>query len=139
MKRIALMVLAVVLFAGQSWAAGWSTTSFLSVKNKIVMELTWVAAANGSVETFDISNTDLKEYYLMLVVTDPGATAPTANYDIVINDSYGDVLGGALANRSASATERFESLIPYSEDWTIVITNNSVDSATGKIILTFAK
>lgn len=42
-------------------------------------------------------------------VTDPGATAPTDNYDIAITDEEGaDVLGGStssLANRSTSATQ----------------------------------
>lgn len=44
---------------------------------------------------------------LVMAVTNPGATAPTANYDIEIQDSQGvDVFGGALLNRHTSSTEQ---------------------------------
>jgi hypothetical protein len=44
---------------------------------------------------------------IVRLVTDPGATAPTANYDITILDEDGiDVLVGAGADRSATATEQ---------------------------------
>ena len=38
--------------------------------------------------------------------TDPGATAPTTLYDITLVNANGrDVMGGALADRSATVTE----------------------------------
>lgn len=44
---------------------------------------------------------------IVRLVTDPGATAPTAAYDITILDEDGvDVLVGAGADRSATATEQ---------------------------------
>lgn len=44
---------------------------------------------------------------LVRFITDPGATAPTAAYDVTILDEDGvDVLIGAGADRSATATEQ---------------------------------
>lgn len=43
---------------------------------------------------------------LLFMVTDPGATAPTDDYDVVINDDEGhDVLAGTGANRDTANTE----------------------------------
>lgn len=40
------------------------------------------------------------------LVTDPGATAPTDDYDLVVNDDKGiDVLGGVGADRDTANTE----------------------------------
>jgi hypothetical protein len=44
---------------------------------------------------------------LLALETNPGGTAPQANYDIVINDAEGhDVLQGLGANRHTSTTEK---------------------------------
>lgn len=76
---------------------------------------------------------------LLALETNPGAMAPTTNYDIVLDDADGhDVLEGVGANRHTSATEKAN--IVYSggldhppvgvEDvLTFKITNNSVNSA----------
>ena len=76
---------------------------------------------------------------LLALETNPGATAPTTNYDIALDDADGhDVLEGVGANRHISATEKAN--IVYSggldhppvgiEDvLTFKITNNSVNSA----------
>jgi len=41
-----------------------------------------------------------------MLITDPGATAPTADYDLVINNDEGiDVLGGVGVDRHTSTTE----------------------------------
>lgn len=43
---------------------------------------------------------------IVQIVTDPGSTAPAASYDLTLEDEYGnDLAGGAIANRSATATE----------------------------------
>ncbi len=43
---------------------------------------------------------------LVHVETDPGATAPTDNYDLYIYDGMGvDIMGGALNNRDTSNSE----------------------------------
>ena len=82
---------------------------------------------------------------LLALETNPGATAPTASYDIAITDGHGhDVIQGVGANRSTSATEKVA--IVYSgtaihppvvvgDTLTLALTNNSVVSATGEIDL----
>ena len=64
---------------------------------------TWVSDSDGAA-----SGTTTYSYdgALLFFVTDPGATAPTDNYDIVITDNNSvDVLAGAGANRDTSTTE----------------------------------
>jgi hypothetical protein len=56
----------------------------------------------------DSSSARRSKYYLYLVMTDPGATAPSANWDLTVADAGlggNDVLGGAGLNRSDTATE----------------------------------
>lgn len=85
--------------------------------------------------------------YIVKFITKPGATQPTANYDIVINDENGiDVLAGTGQNRSASAAEAVAPVmtsgatpVPVSGDLTVVVSNNSVNSATVKLQLWLAE
>jgi len=77
--------------------------------------------------------------YLLALETNPGATAPTANYDITLVDADGhDVLEGVGANRHTSTTEKVS--IVYSgtavhppvgkvDVLTVNVDNNSVASA----------
>ena len=86
---------------------------------------------------------------LLSILTNPGATAPTANYDIVINDPNSlDVLQGAGANRHTSNTEQaaivFAStsvhpVVLGGTALTIVISNQAVNSATGTITLRYRR
>lgn len=63
----------------------------------------WTSDASGDVNgtaTKFLSGQPLR------FVTDPSATAPTDNYDIVINDADGvDIAAGNLANRDTANTE----------------------------------
>lgn len=105
------------------------------------LEINWTADdSDGSVP-----NTALPAISgrLIIAVTDPGATAPTAAYDIVLEDEYGfDVMGGTLADRSATVTEQAfpsdgSNNIERIVDGvlTFKLTNNSVNSAVGQCIL----
>jgi hypothetical protein len=79
------------------------------------------------------------------VITNPGATAPTDNYDIYLyhpSDSSLDVLGDALANRDTATSEvkgpsysgsNFN--VAVSGNYTLAVSNNSVNSATGQIVI----
>ena len=94
-------------------------------------------AADGSFPQTNI--TDAIEGELLQLETNPGATAPTANYDIVLNDDQGaDVLMGVGANRHTSTTEiagivfsgtSYHPYVDKTQTLTLVITNNSVNSA----------
>jgi len=76
---------------------------------------------------------------LLQLETNPGATAPTANYDIVLTDAEGhDVLEGVGANRHTSTTEKVpvvysgtgtHPMVHASDTLTWTITNNAVNSA----------
>lgn len=83
--------------------AGTVTTSetvHTSVK-KIVW--TWTSAAGGAA---DATTSNAYDGKLIGLTTDPGATAPTDNYDVAVTDSEGhDVLLGAGANRDTANTE----------------------------------
>ena len=114
-----------------------------------VHTIDWTAAADGSVADIPIDELFLTGYGYSLhsMVTDPGATAPTDNYDITIEDSDGvDVLGGAGANRDAANTERVMPLYgttphpcPINGALTVKIAGNVVNAATGKIKLYFVR
>jgi len=83
--------------------------------------------------------------YIDEVRTYPQTTNPTAAWDAVINDTGGlDLMGGTLADRSASAAQRAIPAMITSiyggsmimDAFTLVITGNSVNSA-GIIVKVF--
>ena len=80
--------------------------------------------------------------WILLVETDPGATAPTDQYDItLINSNSRDVMGGALANRSDTNTEAVMPLqngnytIVYNEGPLTVTVTNAGNSKTAEILI----
>ena len=111
-----------------------------------VLTFSWTGAADDgtvpSTATSAAITAEIAGCYIAEARTNPGTTAPTALYDIVINDTDGiDLMGGALANRSATLSER---AIPIMADGvygstavdgalTMVITNQAVHSATGTV------
>jgi len=80
---------------------------------------------------------------VLLAQTNPGAVAPTDNYDIVVNNEDSlDIFGGALANRDSTNTEWTMPLlngnytgVPVDGQLTIQTSNNSVNSAVIEFIL----
>lgn len=65
------------------------------------------SATDGSA---DSTTTYRYDGAILLVCTDPGATAPTDNWDMVLTDESGvDVLASQGANRSTSATQYINS------------------------------
>lgn len=147
MKKIFLMLLFMLCFAFNAYAAGTitQTLEYDAASSHYVLTFTCVGdGANGSFPSTGnaVLSTDnlakLKGLYIIEVRTYPQATNPTAAWDAVINDAGGlDLMGGTLANRSASAAE---SAIPAMitgiyggrkviDAFTMVITGNSVHSA----------
>lgn len=104
------------------------------IPNKKELLVTWTGdASDGSVPTLLIEH--YAGWYIIKVVTNPGTTAPTANYDITFIDTDGlDIMEGLLVDRSATATEKVLAAEMIGEDgFTVTIANNSVHSATGTI------
>lgn len=107
------------------------------------IHIDWIAdAADGSVP-----NTTVDKLYgfLIKVVTNPGSVAPTSNYDIALGDPEDSTLDAAatlLMNRHTSTTEQVYPLISgaaiplfLAGDYQFQLTNNSVNSATGRCTL----
>lgn len=112
-------------------------------KSKRIEKVTvaWTAHTDGTFT--DTSAIELKGYCLK-VTTNPGSTAPTANYDITIKDSDDgtdlDAFATLLNNRHTTATEQVYPLISGAAipiflcgNYIISIANNAVNAATGTI------
>ena len=98
----------------------------------------WTSDGSG-----DASGTDTKVIagVPLRFATNPSATAPSANYDIVINDADGiDLAAGGLVNRHTSTSEQF---IPggdadpgaaFNGALSLVV-SNAGDSKIGKLVM----
>ena len=121
-----------------------------------VITVDWTAdSADGSVP-----NTDLVaavealgdvpvafrlEGWIEKIVTNPGTPAPTADYDITLEDPEGvDVLGGAGADRSDTDAEQAVPLVGSTKmpafiagvsSLTFKLAGNSVNSAEGRLVV----
>ena len=118
--------------------AGTVTQSHESIGPVGVVTLTVTAdAADGSVPNTALS---VKLSGLLLALeTNPGATAPTLNYDITLEDAEGhDVLQGVGANRHNTNTEKVAAVysgttihppVAMSDTLTFKLAGNSINSA----------
>lgn len=104
-----------------------------------IVAIAWTAdAADGSVPDTTIQSL---EGYVLKGITNPGGTAPTANYDVKLLDATEttvDGLNGLLENRSATATETAvaSGMAPLLiGDYVFNLTGNSVNSASGTCVL----
>lgn len=141
MKRLFIFVMMAIILCMASislaWAAGTITESYSKISSNITV-WTFTCTADASDGSFPAtaSSRDI-EGYVIMVVTDPGATAPTDDYDITLTDTNDvDIMGGELANRDTANTEQAMPLVgnAYSPRWvhgilTLNISNNSVNSA----------
>jgi len=109
-----------------------------SMKKLKQVNVAWTAdAADASVPDTTLSN--LKGY-LMKAITNPGSTAPTANYDVKLldaADATADAANAILIDRHTTTTEvkMFDPPLLLAGDYTFNLTGNSVNSATGVLIL----
>ena len=145
MKRIAFFVLALILLASPVLAASSMTATISKASPWLyVMTVTWTAHTDGS---FTSTATPYFDGMVVMAETNPGSTAPTANYDITLTSSDGvDVFGGSLANRHTSTSERAMPLqngnytaVPVAGALTVGITGNSQSGATGTIKIYYVK
>lgn len=109
----------------------------------VAVQVAWVADdSDGSVPTATINFGRAVFVYMGVTQPDSG-TAPTADYDIAVNDEYGcDIFGGELGDRSDTAGEQATPKIGniygprlVNGDLTFSLSNNSVNSAEGTLIL----
>ncbi|KKM89772.1 hypothetical protein LCGC14_1245250 [marine sediment metagenome] len=134
MKRLIglLIVLLIFMFSMESWALGscTETTEYRSKYNGMVVKKIACTgdASNGTVPNQTITI----DGWIEKVETDPGATAPTTLYDLVLNTTAGvDMMGGELGDRSATVSEvaRPKADVTYGTDYvdtvTMVTTNQT--------------
>lgn len=80
---------------------------------------------------------------ILSLTTDPGATAPTDNWDVVLNDADGfDLLGGAGANRDTANTERAavsNGYVSRLQTTTLVASGNIVNDATARVTIHYTQ
>jgi len=122
--------------------AGTTVVSHFALGALRRIQVDWVAdAADGSVPNTVLPSI---EGNIVALETNPGATAPTDNYDIALNDAEGvDKLAGAGQNRDTANTEQagvvFASTsVPVPVDGealTLAISGNAVNSATGRVLI----
>ena len=154
MKRyLSLTMVFLLIMVCQLFAAG-SSSRITDQQNYIerddrkkVITISWVADnTTGSVPnlTIDVNLYGIEGWYLYSAETNPGTTAPTDNYDIVINDTEGvDIAGSLLNNRDETNTELVligtasHGFPVVKGNLTFSLSNNSVNSATGTLILIF--
>ena len=96
------LLIPALSFGVESCALTSSIEKTYSGSEIIKYNWVWVSAADGTA-----SCTGVNMYgRIVKVVTDPSATAPTASYDIDINEDGLDVMNAALDNRSATLNEQ---------------------------------
>lgn len=141
MKKILAGFICVLLCAGLVWGAGTCVETVSTYKDGDFM-LTWTCTGDASDGTFPATTSNFRgnniDGYVYMVVTDPGTPSPTASYDITITDASGvDIMGGELADRSATASEQVVPKIDglygarrVNGTITLNVTNNSVTAAS---------
>jgi hypothetical protein len=154
MKRLSILAILLVLLVpaiALSVGTGTYTTSYNTVwdnnsdfaKNKV---LTVSIKDDTHGTTVALVETDVLGYFLCSMETDSGTTAPTDDYDIVINTAGGvDILGGAGANRDTANTETAyptidsttgqKACVPVNSALSLVLSGNDVNNATVAIKL----
>jgi hypothetical protein len=138
MKYVLAMVLVLVMATGV-FAASSATITRQKIGSDIeVINIAWTAATNGSFtsEIFGVAGC------LFYAVTNPGAVAPTDNYDITISNADGiDLAATQLTDRDTANSEavKITTIQCVNGDVTLAIANNSVNSATGVIRLFFGR
>jgi hypothetical protein len=126
--------------------AGTVTITHYAVGRVRRIQVDWVAdAADGSVPATALPKFEGR---LLALTTNPGATAPTDNYDITLVDDEGaDRLQGLGANRDTANTEQVPivysgtavaPIVDGDETLTFTLANNAVNSALGRALLYYS-
>lgn len=145
MMRLAIVFCLIAAIA--SHAVGTVAQSVDTVNN--VRRIVFTCTADAAAATYPTTEISTKiEGKLLKIVTNPGSTAPTDNYDVYLYNQHGiDVLGGMGANRDTANTEEQDLLDQVAESQLIVskpdtlslvVSGNSVNSAVTVITLYFA-
>ena len=146
MKRLVLILFILLSFASSGLAVDSVfddyTTRYLDLPGDVdIWVLSWTASDGAAFTT--ATTRWAVDGYVFMVIVNPGTTAPTGAYDVTLLDSDGmDVMGGQLADLSATVTAQFVPAIGsvYGTRFvrgplTMTLSGNSVNSANGEIII----
>lgn len=125
--------------------AGSTTLTHYQIGHVRRIVVDWVGdAGDGTVPDTDLPRIEGR---LMELTTNPGAVAPTDNYDVKITDAEGvDRLQGVGVDRDTANTESaipvysgstIHPVVSRSDVLTLKITGQAVHSATGRVILLY--
>lgn len=141
---LSIFIVLAIAWASIAWGAG---TVVVGIPTKAgthvyTQNLSWTADASGNVTSSNIASCNVNGHVLF-VVTKPGSTAPTDNYDLTIVDADGvDIMGGELANRDTVNSEQAMPKMGSSYGKRFVkggliltVSNNAVASASGDVKL----
>ena len=164
--RILAIVFCTLLMAAPAMAAGsWSTPVVQYAADNagdpqryLVITATFTADASAATVpdlALAASTYGYQGYSLIMLLTDPGTTAPTDNYDITVDEALvaggstvntTDVMGGEAMNRDTATSEQAVPLVggvygarAIMGGLTITVSNNSVNSATCAVALIFKR
>lgn len=114
----------------------------------VVSTWSWTSDSSGDVSGTVGTSTAAISGEILRCVTNPGSAAPSANYDIVINDADGiDVLAGQGANRHTTTSEHVKPGVPFKDGTTTstapvcvngtltLVVSNAGDSKNGTVVL----
>ena len=147
-RRLLLALLSLwLVLAAPLGAVGTVSQTHYAVGN--IRKVVFTCTADASDGSYPATAMTAKiEGRLIQLITDPGSTAPTDNYDITLVDGNGlDVLQGVGANRDTATTEAaaivfsgtsVHPVVDESDTLTLTITNNAVNSATITVTLVYA-
>jgi len=101
MSLFLVLIFSTAVWGTESCTGSASVEKTYSGNDIIRYTWTWVSAADGTASCTAVN------FYgrLVAVETDPGAAAPTDDYDIDINWGVTDIMGSALDNRDTANTE----------------------------------
>ena len=153
MKKLFLALLLIFILASSALAAGTVTITSTTISvqaqpTRKVITLSWQCEAGAATipnTTITAATYGIGGWYFYSAETNPGATAPTDNYDITILDADGaDIAGGMLMNRDSTASEYVSIGVGATGqypvvrgDLTFTLSNNAVNAALGTLILVF--
>ncbi len=116
MKKLFLILtlMAFLFMPTQAMAVEDAEATMYQAGTWTVVMIVCVSHTDGTVSyTFsDLIMKQIRGMTAYLADTDPGATAPTALWDAVFTNEFStDIFGGALSDRSATASEQVPPLI----------------------------
>lgn len=152
MKKLLALLALTLAFGPTAHAVGTVTvTRSTAPVNKLghnsvteIIQIDWVA--DSAAATVPNTSITLGGGWVTKVITNPGSTAPTANYDMALGDpedSALDALAGAIQNRHTSTTEQVYPVGSSAQTpvwlepgtYTFSLSNNAVNSATGRVLI----